>query len=66
MQQTVLRKTLEEASHGDADHGAANPCVICLEQIEEEVGLALPCKHASFDFICLVSWLGERSSCPLC
>jgi hypothetical protein len=64
LQQKVLQKTLQEVSQ-DADHGDANPCVICLDQVEE-VAIALPCRHASFDFICLVSWLGERPACPLC
>ena len=64
LRQTVLQQTLEEVSH-HTDNEAANPCVICLEQIDE-AAIALPCKHASFDFICLVSWLGERPSCPLC
>lgn len=40
-------------------------CVICLEQISERA-IALPCMHKNFDFLCLLSWLQERSSCPLC
>ena len=40
-------------------------CVICLEQVSERA-IALPCKHENFDFLCLLSWLQERSSCPLC
>ena len=28
--------------------------------------MATPCRHSSFDFLCLVSWLQERSACPLC
>ena len=28
--------------------------------------MASPCRHSSFDFVCLVSWLQERSACPLC
>ncbi|KAL1958502.1 hypothetical protein VTO42DRAFT_4366 [Malbranchea cinnamomea] len=65
LQQEIFNKTLQEVAQ-DVDHGEdANPCVICLEQISD-VGIALPCKHASFDFICLASWLGERPVCPLC
>jgi hypothetical protein len=40
-------------------------CTICLEPISERA-VAVPCNHLTFDFICLVSWLQERSSCPLC
>ena len=40
-------------------------CVICLDSISEQA-VTLPCKHCSFDFLCLVSWLEERSVCPLC
>ncbi len=39
--------------------------MICLERISEQA-VAQPCKHASFDFLCLISWLQEQSSCPLC
>lgn len=40
-------------------------CVICLSNISERA-VARPCRHSSFDFLCLVSWLQERSACPLC
>lgn len=40
-------------------------CVICLEPVTEKAQ-AQPCQHSQFDFICLSSWLQERSSCPLC
>ncbi|KAK6582676.1 hypothetical protein PZA11_005084 [Diplocarpon coronariae] len=40
-------------------------CVICLERISEQA-IAQPCEHGSFDFLCLISWLQEHSSCPLC
>ena len=39
-------------------------CVICLDTISESA-IASPCDHI-FDFLCLVSWLLERSTCPLC
>ena len=39
------------------------PCVICLEPITERA--ITPCNH-HFDFLCLVSWLQEHNSCPLC
>ncbi|KAK5716711.1 hypothetical protein LTR15_009603 [Elasticomyces elasticus] len=40
-------------------------CTICLDPISERA-VASPCNHLSFDFLCLVSWLQERSTCPLC
>lgn len=40
-------------------------CVICLCPITERA-VASPCNHLTFDFLCLVSWLQEQSSCPLC
>lgn len=41
------------------------PCVICLEPISERA-ITAPCNHATFDFLCLVSWLQEHPQCPLC
>lgn len=46
-------------------HKLEEACTICLEPISERA-IAVPCNHLTFDFICLVSWLQERSSCPLC
>lgn len=40
-------------------------CVICLSTVSERA-VATPCRHSSFDFLCLLSWLQERSACPLC
>lgn len=40
-------------------------CTICLERISERA-VATPCNHLTFDFLCLVSWLQEQSTCPLC
>ncbi|KAF8536052.1 hypothetical protein BDD12DRAFT_633018, partial [Trichophaea hybrida] len=39
-------------------------CVICLESISESCK-ALPCQH-SYDYICLLTWLELRQTCPLC
>ncbi|PGH16582.1 hypothetical protein AJ79_01688 [Helicocarpus griseus UAMH5409] len=68
LQQTILRRTLDEVadsrSSGKND-AHLNPCVICLDQISEPA-IALPCNHASFDFLCLLSWLQQRPACPLC
>lgn len=44
---------------------APETCTICLEAITERA-VAVPCNHLTFDFLCLVSWLQEQSSCPLC
>ncbi|EER37770.1 RING finger domain-containing protein [Histoplasma capsulatum H143] len=67
LQQEILRKTLDEVadSQSNSNDVHLNPCVICLEQITE-AATAQPCKHASFDFLCLVSWLQQRPACPLC
>ena len=40
-------------------------CIICLDAISEPA-IALPCRHQTFDFLCLVSWLQEKPNCPLC
>ncbi|KAF2234722.1 hypothetical protein EV356DRAFT_523554 [Viridothelium virens] len=44
---------------------SAAPCIICLDAVTERA-VAVPCNHLNFDFLCLVSWLQERSKCPLC
>ncbi|RDL31901.1 uncharacterized protein BP5553_09303 [Venustampulla echinocandica] len=62
----VLQATLDEISSRTDDAAIEdNCCVICLDRITE-VAIAQPCQHESFDFLCLISWLQERSSCPLC
>lgn len=40
-------------------------CVICLDSVSDPCA-ALPCGHAHFDFLCIVSWLQEHPNCPLC
>ncbi|PWY92649.1 hypothetical protein BO70DRAFT_384122 [Aspergillus heteromorphus CBS 117.55] len=61
LQQEILQRTLQEvAREEDGD-----PCVICLEPISEPA-IAVPCRHANFDFLCLLSWLEQRRNCPLC
>jgi Ring finger domain len=62
----TLKVTLKEISfreNGASEEG--NCCVICLERITE-LAIAQPCKHESFDYLCLISWLEEQPSCPLC
>ncbi|KAH7382887.1 RING finger domain protein [Cadophora sp. MPI-SDFR-AT-0126] len=68
----ILQTTLAEISaarkdfptHGNTDEEEAC-CVICLERVSEQA-VAQPCQHDSFDFLCLISWLQEQASCPLC
>jgi hypothetical protein len=64
LRQEIFNRTLQEVARDDED-GTASPCVICLDSISEP-GIAVPCKHANFDFLCLASWLQQRRSCPLC
>jgi hypothetical protein len=61
----TLQTTLAEISSSRDADAEENCCVICLERISEQA-VAQPCKHDSFDFLCLISWLQEQSSCPLC
>lgn len=59
----VLQTTLAEI-HVTKD-SEESCCVICLESISEQAA-AQPCGHDAFDFLCLISWLEEQPSCPLC
>lgn len=65
----ILQTTLAEISSSRQDHadGAEDEdcCVICMEAVSDKA-VAQPCKHDNFDFVCLLSWLQERSACPLC
>ena len=57
-----------ERAHNEARQrkdDAIEACTICLESITERA-VAVPCNHLTFDFLCLVSWLQERATCPLC
>jgi hypothetical protein len=63
LRSAVLQKTLSEIPASDSD--AADCCVICLDRITEKAK-AHPCLHQSFDYLCLLSWLEQRPSCPLC
>ena len=72
IRQKILQSTLDETNRSRAidrpdngKDGGLEPCVICLEAITERA-VAVPCNHLNFDFLCLVSWLQERSICPLC
>ncbi|KAK4237563.1 hypothetical protein C8A03DRAFT_44579 [Achaetomium macrosporum] len=61
---TSREKAADSASPDDATE-PGDCCVICLDSISEAC-TALPCSHAHFDFVCLVSWLQEHPNCPLC
>lgn len=63
--QTTLAEVASRQSVSAETHDEEDCCVICLERITERA-VAQPCQHASFDFLCLISWLEERTSCPLC
>lgn len=64
IQGQVLNETLHGlASREDTETTAA--CVICLSEISEAC-TAKPCSHNNFDFLCLASWLQQKTSCPLC
>jgi hypothetical protein len=49
----------------EAREDSGEVCVICLSSITERA-ITAPCNHYTFDFLCLVSWLQENSTCPLC
>ncbi|KAF2121907.1 hypothetical protein BDV96DRAFT_451280, partial [Lophiotrema nucula] len=50
---------------GPRKDSTGDACVICLSDITERA-ITAPCNHCAFDFLCLVSWLQQRSTCPLC
>ena len=57
-----LKSTLAKTK---TDNETLDNCVICLDAVSERA-VAVPCRHQSFDFLCLLSWLEERPLCPLC
>lgn len=61
----VLQKTLIEVADEAETGEASDPCVICLDSITEP-SIAVPCNHSNFDYLCLLSWLEQSPSCPLC
>ena len=65
VQRQVLQSTLEEVALRHADSTSTDCCVICLDAIEEPCEVQ-PCGHRNFDYLCVLSWLHEQPSCPLC
>lgn len=60
----VLQNTLEQISSVSPED-ASECCVICLGDLVEQCE-AQPCQHNNFDYICLVTWVQEHPTCPLC
>ncbi|KAJ5114899.1 hypothetical protein NUU61_000658 [Penicillium alfredii] len=60
----VLQNTLEQIS-SLAVGGDTECCVICLGALVEQCEVQ-PCQHNNFDYICLVTWVQEHPTCPLC
>ncbi|KAJ3537361.1 hypothetical protein NM208_g6346 [Fusarium decemcellulare] len=65
LRQQVLQTTLQQISSRDVGGQATEPCVICLGNLVEPCE-AQPCRHNNFDYLCLVTWLEKRATCPLC
>lgn len=59
-----LKETRVKTDGAEVKGSKIDLCVICLDTISESA-IASPCDHI-FDFLCLISWLQERSVCPLC
>jgi hypothetical protein len=56
---------MQGGTAGSEIEDSEDTCVICLSSVTERA-ITVPCNHYTFDFVCLVSWLQERSTCPLC
>lgn len=54
-----------DGTAGSSKDDSSDICAICLCPVTERA-ITSPCSHYTFDFLCLVSWLQERSTCPLC
>ncbi|KAF2758256.1 hypothetical protein EJ05DRAFT_511072 [Pseudovirgaria hyperparasitica] len=61
----VCTDTIAERGKVKVSQAVPDHCVICLCPISERA-ITTPCNHYTFDFICLASWLEQRSVCPLC
>ncbi|KAK0384599.1 hypothetical protein NLU13_8685 [Sarocladium strictum] len=54
----IRQRTLEQLP-------STHACVICLDEVHEPCEAA-PCRHANFDYVCLLQWLARTPRCPLC
>ncbi|KAI3923692.1 hypothetical protein MKW98_011322 [Papaver atlanticum] len=65
----LKRERFSYGSGGDnpaKNSSDANACVICMEKFEAgTVVRYMPCSHI-FHEVCLVPWLQDNNSCPLC
>ena len=60
----ILQNTLQQIS-SMATGANLKCCVICLDDVVEQCE-ALPCRHNDFDYLCLITWLENCPTCPLC
>ncbi|KAI3992414.1 hypothetical protein MKX01_022505 [Papaver californicum] len=65
----LKRESYSYESGGD-DHtknnADTNTCVVCMDEFEAGTAVTyMPCSHI-FHEVCLVPWLQENNSCPLC
>ncbi|KAI3944486.1 hypothetical protein MKW92_044970 [Papaver armeniacum] len=56
----------EEYRHNNGDGKDSSCCAVCLEWIIDGSKISnMPCSHM-FHYDCLITWLHERNSCPVC
>ena len=61
-----LVSRLKESNVSKTNESRAQECSICLQAITQDNFIhSLPCSHC-FHFSCIVRWLTQKSSCPLC
>ncbi|KAL8158630.1 hypothetical protein V2J09_000167 [Rumex salicifolius] len=48
-----------------AEDGKDGTCAVCLEGMGRWMKMKMPCKH-SFHATCIIKWLLESHSCPMC
>ncbi|KAI9167223.1 RING finger protein [Paramyrothecium foliicola] len=61
--QNLERRTVDEELHGREDRFE---CAVCIDEMKVgELVAFLPCKHVFHDE-CVVAWLKEHNTCPVC
>lgn len=55
-------ESLKAKSPKDSD---VDECAICFEPVTDRA-ITSPCNHYTFDFLCLMTWLNDNTTCPLC